>query len=341
MFSWTKQIPLRFSALGLLLWAQACRLEWGAEGRVGATHETELHGPVMVYTSAYPPVVSALSALAAQALPGIEIKWFQAGSEKLAARLDAELLADNPGADLLMASDPMYYSRLKARGALRPYAALRALRLDRRFVDRDAAFVACRLSVMGLAHRRELTNPPRRFAELLSKRADLRITLPEPLGSGTMLATLIALERRMPLIDGLAMAHAQSSGGGTAVVDRLQRNEANVGIALFENVALAAHAGVSFLVQEDGPVVVPGGLAILGASKHARAAERVYDFLLSEAAQRVFVAHALHSPFDDLPPPEGAPSLEEMPAALFVWNEEPSFVEQAKQRWAKRFKEAR
>src|SRR5688500_15290509 len=95
----------------LVLCLSACRIEWGA--RAPTAGDAAQRAEVMIYTSAYPPVVAALGAHMQKVLPGIDVKWFQAGSEKLAARLDAELLADNPGADLLMASDPMYYQRLK------------------------------------------------------------------------------------------------------------------------------------------------------------------------------------------------------------------------------------
>jgi len=243
--------------------------------------------------------------------------------------LDTELLADSPGADVLMASDPMYYQRLKAKGALAPYASLRALQLDRKWVDRDGAFVACRLSVMGIAHRDDV-GAPHSWAALLGMSGQ-KITLPEPLGSGTMLATLVALERRLPMVEGLFKLGAVSSGGGTAVIDRLQRNEAGIGIALYENVALSA-GGVGFTVPDDGAVIIPGMLAVLTRSKRLTLAKAVYDLMLGEKAQAIFRAHALRSPFD---------ANDDLMSPLVVWDEDPTFVAQTRERWSKRFKEAR
>lgn len=333
---------LSFVFVGLLL--PCCRVEWGAPHDSSAKRNEATRGQVTIYTSAYPPTVAGLSEAAKGALPDISIEWFQAGSEKIAARLDAELTAGAPGADLLMTSDPTYYERLKARHVFHPYASVRALKLDRRLVDRDGAFAACRLSVMGLVHGVLPVPAPQSFADLLDARFSGRVTLPDPLGSGTMLSSLLVWEQlgRTDIASALRHSNATSSGGGTAVIDRIVRGEALVGVALFENVALAkkttingAASTLRFVVPKEGAVVVPGQLAILSKTAHLTAAQRVYDFLLSEPAQRVMIAHALHSPFDDLPAPQDGPSLQSLP--LQDWAKLAPLADQAKRRWQTSF----
>lgn len=339
-------IPLVFVTLLL----QACRVEWGAPSDGTAKRTESARSQVTIYTSAYPPTVAGLSEAAKVALPDVSIEWFQAGSEKIAARLDAELTAGAPGADLLMTSDPTYYERLKARAVFHPYASVRALKLDRRLVDRDGAFVACRLSVMGLVHGGLPGPAPQSFADLFEARFNGRVTLPDPLGSGTMLSSLLVWEQlgRTDIASALRRSRATSSGGGTAVLDRIVRGEALVGVALFENVALAKktaldtgagaeHAAntLRFVVPKEGAVVVPGQLAILSKTANLAAAQRVYDFLLSESAQRVMIAHALHSPFDDLPAPQDGPSLQSLP--LQDWAKLAPLADAAKRRWQTSF----
>ncbi|MCC6809421.1 MAG: extracellular solute-binding protein [Deltaproteobacteria bacterium] len=317
----------------------ACRVEWGAATSAGDAGG-ESSGDVMVYTSAYPPVVAALDALAKTAVSDTRIRWFQAGSEKLAARLDAEILAGNPGADLLMSSDPVYYVRLKRAGALVPYASLRSLKLDRRYVDADGAFVACRLSAMGLVYL-DPAPPPRAFADLLEPRLTGKVTLPDPLGSGTMFSTLLVLDQRAPntIAQALRKNRATSSGGGTAVVDRILRGEASAGVALVENALMAKNARLHFVVPSDGAVVVPGHLAIVKGTKQSAAAKRVYDFLLSEAAQRIFIANHLHSPFAELPAPDGAPPLAALESAPIDWPALADHADAVRAEWAKAFRE--
>ncbi len=50
----------------------------------------------------------------ARALPGVEVDWFQAGTEKLVAKIASEMEAGKVGADVLMVADPSYYIFLKA-----------------------------------------------------------------------------------------------------------------------------------------------------------------------------------------------------------------------------------
>jgi iron(III) transport system substrate-binding protein len=320
----------------LLVFLTACRVEWGAAASDTASAH-DARGEVMVYTSAYPPLVQGLEALAKTELDGVRVRWFQAGSEKLAARLDAEILAGNAGADLLMSSDPIYYDKLERSGALVPYASLRALKLDRAYVDSDGAYVACRLSAMGLVVvDGALKDPPAAFADLVAPKLRGLVTMPDPLGSGTMFSTALVLGDRLPPA-GLKQNGATSSGGGTAVVDRLQRGEAAVGVALVENALMGKN--VRFVVPAEGAVIVPGQLAIVKGTKHLGAAQRVYDFLLGEAAQRVFIANHLHSPFAELPPPAGAPSLAELHAAVIDWPQQAKHADDTRVAWTKAFKQ--
>lgn len=287
----------------------SCHLEWGPEAPCATADKG---AEVTVYTSAYPPVVAALRTLASQR--GLQVSFFQAGSEKLAARLDTELAAGQTSADLLLASDPLYYIALKRRRALAPYASLRALKLDHQWVDPDGAFVTARISLMGIAYvPKRLPAPPRAFVDL----PPFHPTLPDALGSGTMMTTAIAWHARYGAAFFTELRHkgATASGGGTAVVDRLQRGEADLGVALLENVLLAPGGGVAFVLPSDGGVIVPGQLALLAQSHHPEQAKRVYDFLLSPEAQAVFTAQALYSPFTDIAPPEGAPPLPTAPSA--------------------------
>ena len=78
-------------ALALLL---GCRIEVGAPaggaavdaGRGTSEHPIE----VWIYTSMYQEVLDALTPDLTAALPGVRVQWFQAGSEKVAQRWEAE-----------------------------------------------------------------------------------------------------------------------------------------------------------------------------------------------------------------------------------------------------------
>ena len=51
---------------------------------------------IWIYTSLYPDVIQEFSKKLEAKFPEVEVKWYQAGSENVAAKLNAEILAGKP-----------------------------------------------------------------------------------------------------------------------------------------------------------------------------------------------------------------------------------------------------
>src|SRR5687768_6707907 len=296
----------------------ACRVEIGPpERRTENTEGAEKpSGKITIYTSMYRPVIEELEPLLHKELPAVEVEWLQAGSEKIATRLDAELSAGAPRADLVMTSDPLWYERLWRDGHLLPHASLRALAMPRELVHPEGAFVTSRISTMVIAYNERAVKPeeaPATFDDLFTERWSGEVTTPDPLGSGTAFTTLAFLVARNPsVIDRMKAARTIASGGNTTAITRLESGEHAVGFVLLENVLMARQAGspLAYVVPREGAVLIPGPIAILRKSGNPRAARAVYDFMLSELAQQAIVRGAMHSPFAQVPAPSGAPALE-------------------------------
>ena len=299
-------------ALALLL---GCRIEVGAPAggaAVDAGLGTSEHPvEVWIYTSMYQEVLDALTPDLTAALPGVRVQWFQAGSEKVAQRWEAETEAGGSRACLLATSDPGWYEDLARRGALRAYVSPRALELPRAWVRPTHA--AFRVSLMVLAANGEA---PPSFAALAEPAWKGRFSTPDPLSSGTMFTTLAALEHTLG--DAwLASARGNgwvAAGGNSAVVARMQSGEAPVGVVLLENLlAQEGYAegtpGVARPNLAAGAIPVPGPIAITTGCTAPAAAEAVEDWLLSPVAQAHIVAGRMHSPFPGAPAPAHAPAL--------------------------------
>lgn len=291
-----------------------CRVEVGprreaSEARAGTVH---------VYTSMYKEVIEAIEPVLARRLettsPGTRVEWFQSASEKVAQRLDAELAAGGSPCDLLLTSDPAYYERLEREGRLVPYVSPAALRQPRSLVDAEGSFAAARLSTMVIGiSPRYAGERPRSFADLA--KPGLRVTLGDPLSSGTTLTAVAVLSTRLgwDWFRALEAKGTVAAGGGGAVMQRLESGEADAGIVLLENILLAQARGskVAVAIPSDGAVVIPGPIAILQRARRSEAARAVYDALLSEDVQRAIVdLGKMHSPDPAVPPPAGAPPLE-------------------------------
>jgi iron(III) transport system substrate-binding protein len=304
---------------GLL--ASACRIETAAPGgpAQAATGNDPLkpRGDVWVYTSMYRHVLDALEPVLKKQLPDVTVHWYQAGSEKVAARLDAELAAGGTVADLVATSDPAYYGRLAREGQLRRYASFNGLRIPQSLVDPDGYFIPVRLSTMVLVSREGITDFPTRFSELPEAKFKGHSALPDPLTSGTAFTWLLFMRHSLgpAYVEALHDNRAVNAGGNAAVLQKVEGGEAQFGVVLLENALTSQAKGsaIEIIWPQDGAVVVPGHAAILKNSRNPVAAQALIDTLLSLEGQRVIVEKGdMHSVDPRLHGPRGQPKLDEL-----------------------------
>ncbi|MEQ8277061.1 MAG: extracellular solute-binding protein [Deltaproteobacteria bacterium] len=312
-----------------LLVLSACRVEVGAPRVRQQAADTQPTGRVTVYTSMYRHVIDAMKPILAEALPEVEVEWLQGGSEKLATRLDAELTAGTPSADLVMTSDPLWYRRLAEERHLAAFAPIPALAMPRTLVDPRGYFVTSRISTMVLAYNEEHVKPdevPRTFLDLFDERFVGRVTTPDPLGSGTTFTTLAFLVHTHgeDVMQRMKAVNTIASGGNSSTLTRLESGEHHVGFVLLENVLAAEKRGtpVKWKLPEEGAVIIPGPIALLAKGPNPVAARAVYEVLLSKAAQEKIVDGLMHAPFDTLEPPTGAPPLPKLLDTKYQWTDD-------------------
>lgn len=311
--------------LSLLLLA-SCRIESAAPATTATCTTSSPSGDVWVYTSMYRHVLDALDPVFKAELPAVQVHWFQAGSEKVLSRLEAELSAGGTQADLVATSDPFLYARLKREGRLMRYASPHALRMPRELLDLDGAYAALRLSTMVVVHRRELEAPPASFAALADARYRSDVALGDPLTSGTAFTWAVFMESALgpDFFAKLRANEARVAGGNAAVLQKLEGGEARVGVLLLEN-ALAAKAKgspIEVAWPSDGAVVIPGYVALFASSRNPVAARAVYDVLLSPRAQALMVEPGdMHAVDPRVPGPRGERGLTELMKASQPWTD--------------------
>jgi iron(III) transport system substrate-binding protein len=270
--------------LGLVLLA-GCRVEVGAPGTRAASGPAE----VWVYTSMYQEVVDAMDP-AVEKATGARVEWFQAGSEKVAQRWEAEDEAGGSRACVVATSDPLWYVDLAARGKLAAYVSPRALDLPRVWVAPE--YAAMRVSEMTIA---AVGEAPPSFRALGEPEWRGKFSTPDPLSSGTTFTALSVLEARYGA-DWLVALKTNgwvAAGGNSAVLARMESGEKPVGMILRENLKDT----VTERVPEEGRIPVPGFVAIPAACPSREAAERVVDWFLGEEAQARVVGAKMASPF--------------------------------------------
>ena len=310
----------------VLTFLAGCRIETASPGGAAvAAKSGEPAGEVWVYTSVYRHVIDALEPELKRAMPGVTIHWFQAGSEKVAAKLEAELAAGGTPCDVLVTSDPFLYERFKQEGRWLRYVSPNGVRTPSRYVDPDGNYAAVRLSTMVLVHKAG-TTPPASFAALTAPEWKGEVALGDPLTSGTAFTWAVSMEQALgsAYFGQLRANEARVAGGNAAVLQKLEGGEAKVGVLLLEN-ALAAKAKgspIEIAWPFDGAVVVPGYAGIMASSQHAAAAKALVDTLLSPAGQKIIAELGdMHAVDPRVPGPRGSISLDELVQRSAPWGE--------------------
>jgi iron(III) transport system substrate-binding protein len=311
--------------LSLLLLA-SCRIESAAPATAGTCASSSPSGDVWIYTSMYRHVLDALDPVLKAELPQVQVHWFQAGSEKVASRLEAELSAGGTQADLLATSDPFLYARLKREGRLLRYVSPSSLRTPRELMDLDGAYSALRLSTMVLVYRRGLESPPSSWASLTDASLRGEVALGDPLTSGTAFTWAVFMESKFgpEWFARLRANDARVAGGNAAVLQKLEGGEAKVGVLLLENALAAKEKGspIELAWPSDGAVVVPGFVGLFGSSRNPVAAKAVADVLLSEKGQAIIVSPGdMHAIDPRLPGPRGERGLEALMQGSMHWSD--------------------
>ncbi|MBI4042942.1 MAG: ABC transporter substrate-binding protein [Deltaproteobacteria bacterium] len=285
---------------------------------------------IWVYTSMYKHVVDLFERDVAEALPDVEVKWFQSGSEKVMAKLEAEKGAGGIKADLILISDPFWYETAKRDRLLAPYPSPAAAHIPADLKDQDHFFVTARVPVMVLAYNRNLVKreeAPASFYDLLNPKWAGKIAIGSPLESGSHFTAVANLSRKYGW-DFYRKLRAQNifcSGGNSTVMTKLQSGEYAIGILLLEDILQKKLSDPQSVVEplypSDGVILIPSPVAIVKTTRFMSAAQRFYDYFLSARGQKIVTEGFMYSPFADITAPSGAKPFAEVLSRAFPYNQ--------------------
>ncbi|MGZ3696630.1 MAG: ABC transporter substrate-binding protein [Bdellovibrionota bacterium] len=267
---------------------------------------------VWVYTSLYKEVIAEMEPMLRAAFPEVDVKFFQGGSENVAAKLNTELAAGHTKADLILTSDPFWYFELKQGGKLLAYDSPAARAVPAAFSDPDHAFVTVRIPVMVIGYNgeafRDPSSLPKSWKDLPAQKG--KVSIGSPLESGTTFTAVALLQKQYGWLffKQLRDQDLISAGGNNSVINRIETKERPIGIVLLENILKARSKGstVRPIYPNDGAVLVPSPIAILKESKNPELAKKIYDWFFSTEAQNAIVKSGMYSPLPQIAPPAGA-----------------------------------
>ncbi|HUP58625.1 MAG TPA: extracellular solute-binding protein [Bdellovibrionota bacterium] len=261
-----------------------------------------------VYTSIYKEYATPLAAAFEAKHPEYSVQVFQGGSEKIQAKIEAELVAGKPQADILLTSDPFWSADLEKRGVA-------LAKPEKNYY-----------SVMVLIAHQSVPSEqrPKSFVELTEPRFDRMIQSPSPLESGTAFSTVALLSRKYSweYIRKLAGNHLASAGGNSSVIQKVESGEKKIGIVLLENALAAKKRGspIDVIYPADGAIPIPSVQVRLKGSGNPEGAAKFAGFVLSAEGQGLLRNGYMYSVRKDVGAPEGAPTYQDVVKRSVPWD---------------------
>lgn len=280
-----------------------------------------------IYTSIYKEVIDHFKPILAEKFPHVEIKWFQSGSEKIAAKMNAEASAGQIKADIIMTSDPFWYEQLKQKGLLLQYKSKNASYVQNNFKDPENFYSTVRICAMVMAYNKEALKKnevPQSFSELTHKRWENKIALGSPLESGTNFTTVSTLSGKYgwDYYKNLRKLNTFSAGGNSTVRRKLESKEYKVGVILLENLLKAKQGKtqLEIIYPQDGTVLIPSPIAIMKRTKQPEVAKKLYDYFLSKEGQEIMTKGFMYSLHPEVRAPTGAMAFKQILPKAFPWD---------------------
>jgi len=258
-----------------------------------------------VYTSVYKEYASELEKTFEHKYPQVDVQIFQAGSEKLQAKIEAEILSQKPVADLVMVSDPIWGRDLEKRDLV-------AIRKGHQTIE-DNYYSAM---VLIVHNKLPKDKRPTRFSDLIKPDFKSLIQMGNPLESGSTFTMVSILSQKLgwDYFKKLKENKIGSSGGNSSVIQKIESGEKKIGIVLLEN-ALAAikrNSPIEIIYPQDGAIIIPSIQVIMKKTAHFEIASQFADFVISKEGQEIIKSGYMYSVRKDVKAPDGALSFVEL-----------------------------
>ena len=275
--------------LALLL--LACSL--CAEGQKEVENENGLSGSIMVYTSMRRSVIDILKEGFEAANPGTTINIYRSGTSEVMAKFQAEESAGAVQADIISVADMAVFRTLYEKDNIYAYSPIGLEKIPDLFKHENGDYNEYRWSAMAILYNTDLVDvPPKSWNDLLKPEYSGKVTMPNPLYSGTVVATIGTLLKAPGY--GWKFFEDFAANGGKIVKSNgevgktVASGEFALGIATDGKGYLMKSGGspVDYIFPEEGSVLLVQPIAILNNCENKSLAKAFLDYMYTEKAMR-------------------------------------------------------
>lgn len=281
---------------------------------------------IWIYTSLYKDTISDIQPKLATAFPEIDFQFYQAGSEEVAAKVQAENLSGKIQADILISSDRFWYEDMASQQKLLAFKPDNSDKVQDFFKHPENFYTTLSFPVMVIAYNSEAVSEneaPKSFKELADSKWKDKVSTGSPLASGTNFTTVAFLAKKYgwDYFSSLRKNNIISEGGNSGVVRRLQSKERPIGIVLLENVLRlkTTDPRIKFIIPTDGAVIQSNVLAIVKKEGDQEKTKKVVNWLFGSEGQAAMARSYMYPAVSSNKEPEGAPEFTQLMKTSLPW----------------------
>lgn len=249
---------------------------------------------VVVYSPHGPDVGKDYERLFEAAHPDIDLQWIDNGSQDVYNKISSE--KNRPACDVWWGAPSTMFMKAAEEGLLAEYTPSWADAIEADFKDSASRWYgtySTPLSIMFNNRKYTRETVPQTWDELLEPQWSKKITIRQPLASGTMrtfiCATILRAGDDDAGIEWLRTLHASTKTymqSPQLLFDHMKRNEDLITVWIMPDAVLQRERNgypFDFFLPKDAPVLTEG-IAIVNNAPHRENAELFYEFVTTQEA---------------------------------------------------------
>ncbi|MFL5092164.1 MAG: extracellular solute-binding protein [Xanthobacteraceae bacterium] len=273
-------------------------------------------GTVSWYTST--PVAQAQQlASRFEQQTGIKVQLLRSGGQAVLRRLQQEISAGRPGADVLTMSDAGAANGLARQSLLEPFRPQGFDKVVEGAKDKEGRWIAQRLQLVGIPVRTDKVaeaDRPKTWSDLKHPKYKGLMVMPDPSFTAIQLVVVGMLSQRLgwDFYKALRANDTMVVQGHQQVFSTMQQGERLIGAegadprSFFDGKEVPNQA---MIYPSEGTFIVSSPTAVLKGARNSNAAKLFAEFMITPEAQTIIAESGIHSSRVDVAPPPGQPAL--------------------------------
>ncbi|PAE16543.1 Fe(3+) ABC transporter substrate-binding protein [Virgibacillus sp. 7505] len=287
-------------------------------GTSAGASDGEIAGTLSFYTSQPDADAQKLVEGFEKRYPEVEVETYRSGTEEVISKLNAEKMAGDVQADVLLVADSVTFEDLKEQDMLQAYESGELDSVPDEFEDADHYYTGTKIMATGIVANTESGDVPTSWSALEEADAKAQTVMPSPLYSGAAAYNLGVLTRQdafgWEFYEKLKTQETAVVKGNGDVLKSVASGDKQYGVIVDYLAARAKADGspVELVYPEEGVPVITEPIGITKDTDNPAAAEAFVDFVLSEEGQKL-AAELGYTPIrEGIDAPEGLKTYDDM-----------------------------